>query len=178
MSTIVSVLSKVRNKGYTREHVDRLRRQVADHIRQNHSFVCLDDSPFPGYWAKISLFEPNRFTGRVLYLDLDITIVGSLDEVINYPVFAGARDPLNRGINSSVMVWDAGKQDRIYTEFTPDVMDRFHGDQDWINHIALPSKFPIEWFPSYKYNLLKNMNNIHKDAKAVLFHGQPKSWDL
>mgnify|MGYP001607000074 CR=1 FL=1 len=161
---------------YAYEHVKRLQLQVAEHLKQPYQFFCLDDSPLPGWWAKISLFRPGRFTGRILYLDLDVTIVGSLDEVMNYQRFAGARDPLNRGINSSVMVWDAGSQDRIYTEFTPDVMSRFHGDQDWINHIALPAKFPVEWFPSFKYDLSYDMNNIHDGTKAVLYHGRIKPW--
>lgn len=177
MLNVVCVLSKVGNKGYDRTHVERLRLQVAPHLKQPYQFVCLDDSPFPGWWAKVSLFEPGRFAGRVLYLDLDITVVGSLDEVADYPVqFAGSRDPLNQSINSSVLLFDANTQSHIYTAFRPSVMDILHGDQDWIRQISLPSKFPVDWFPSYKYNLHCDLKNVKESAKAILYHGLPKPW--
>ena len=83
---------------YRREHVERLRGMVAAHMAQPYRFICLEDSPWPGFWAKVSLFEPGRFTGRVLYLDLDVTVVGPLDDLADYPhPFAACRDwlPLN-----------------------------------------------------------------------------------
>lgn len=173
--TVACVLSRVGNKGYDRSHVERLREQVAANLNQPYVFACLDNSPYPGWWSKISLFEPGRFTGKVLFFDLDVTIVGGLDEVANYPtLFAGARDPLNSSINSSVMLFEAGTHDHIYTQFRPDVMQRLHGDQDWIRDVSLPSKFPIDWFPSFKYDLRRDLNNLNKNAKAILYHGLPK----
>lgn len=162
---------------YTAKHVDRLHGMVREHLSQDFEFTVLNESPYPGWWSKALLFEPGRFEGRVLYLDLDVTVVGSLDEVADYPArFAGIRDWLNPGINSSVMVWDAGTQDHVYTQFRPEIMDRLPGDQDWISRVALPVKFPIEWFPSYKFNLNRDLNNLSPDAKAIIYHGQPKPW--
>ena len=180
MLTVACVLSQVENKEYNLFHVERLRQQVALHLKQHYQFICLQDSPFPGWWAKISLFEPKRFEGRILYFDLDITIVGNLDEVADYPaVFAASRDALNPGINSSVMLWTAGQQDHIYNNFTQaDMAKNPFGDQQWIQRIALPSKFPIAWFPSYKLTLNRDLNNLKPDAKAIIFHGLPKPWDL
>lgn len=183
MLTVACVLADPtpgKPRTYGPEHVERLRQQVAGHLEQPHRFVCLDDSPFLGWWAKVSLFEPGRFTGRVLYLDLDITIVGGLDEVADYPApFAAMRDALNPGINSSVMLWTAGQQDHIYSRFTPADMDKNpFGDQQWIGRVALPSKFPKAWFPSYKYDLHKDIKNMGPETKAVIYHGVPKPWDL
>lgn len=63
------------------------------------------------------LFGPNGVrTGRVLYLDLDTIVVGSLDDLLSY---AGAFGTLSAdcftceadnkgGLNTSIMMWDAG----------------------------------------------------------------------
>ena len=164
---------------YTLDHVERLRKMVAEHLSLDFDFQCITESPWPGWWSKIQIFAPGRFTGRVLYLDLDVTVVGNLDEVIAYPaVFACAKDPLNKGINSSVMVWDAGTQNHIFQKFTPVVMELMNGDQDWINKVSLPSRFPKDWFPSYKFDLKRDLSNVSANTKAILFTGKPKPWDI
>lgn len=171
MLTIACVLKK--SKTYNQSHVHRLRQQLIGRINQSFEFVCVDDSPYPGWWSKINLFEPGRFKGRVLYFDLDVTIVGNLDEVVDYPSpFAAVREYLNKSlINSSVMIWDAGTLDHVYKKFTLEMMDKFPGDQEYINSVSIPSKFPKRWFPSYKHDC---KNGIPEGAKAVIFHGLPK----
>ena len=131
MLTVACVLSK--GPKYNDEHVDRLRGQVRPHLNQPYNFVCLDDSPFPGWWAKISLFEPGRFEGRVLYLDLDVEVTGNLDDIADHPFpFAIIKDWGRFGYNSSVMTWDAGSVDHVFTDFRPGVAAQLPGDQDWI----------------------------------------------
>lgn len=178
--TVACVLSN--GPIYTRDHVARLDAMVAEHMTQPYRFVCLDDSPFPGWWAKISLFEPGRFNGRVLYLDLDVTVVGSLDEIADFPApFVAIKDWERPTFNSSVMAWDAGVADRVYTGFTPEIMERqnYGGDQAWLTD-SLPMQaqaqfFPVNWCPSYKHHC---RYSVPKGAKAVVFHGQPRPWDL
>jgi alpha-N-acetylglucosamine transferase len=152
---------------------------VADHFKQPYRFVCLDDSPFSGWWSKISLFEPGRFSGRVLYLDLDVTVVGALDDLADYPyLFAAIRDyqyPLQ--INSSVMSWDASVSDCVYNDFTPEVMDRLHGDQNFIYEKINPVTFPKRWCPSYKAHVLPT-GKVPNDARVIVYHGSPKPWDI
>ena len=177
MLTIACVLSQ-HGKDYDNSHVARLQKQVADYIKQPYQFICLRDSPFPGWWAKLSLFEPRRFAGRVLYFDLDVTIVGDLDIVADYPSgFVGAKDALTGGVNTSVMAWDAGTQDHIYKKFSLAIMRSMPGDQDWVNRISLPSRYPKEWFPSFKCDLQCDLKNVSNDAKAIIYHGFPKPWD-
>jgi hypothetical protein len=159
--------------------VDRLDRQVEQHMIQPYNFVCLDDSPFPGWWAKISLFEPGRFEGRVLYLDLDVTVTGPLDDLADHPAtFAIIDDWNRRGYNSSVMAWSTAAADHIFTEFDASVMGRLHGDQNWIEEIApMAAVFPLGSVVSYKKTVARR-GAVPPNAQVVVFHGFPKSWDL
>ena len=170
---------------YDASHVERLEGMVAAHLSQPHRFVCIDDSPWPGWWAKVSLFDPGRFDGRVLYLDLDVTVVGSLDDLAAYPhPFAAISDYLNPLVlNSSVMAWDAsvstrGVADRVFTEFSASVMERLHGDQDWITkQMPAAVRFPRRWCPSYKANVLP-AGHVPDGARVVVFHGRPRPWEV
>lgn len=176
MLTVAAVLSEGPKGNYDVTHVSRLEDMVAKHLKQPYQFVCVDDSPFPGWWAKVSLFEPSRFKGRVLYLDLDVTVVGGLDDLADYPYpFAAIKDygdPLT--INSSVMAWDAGYLDHVYTNFTPSVMKRLHGDQNWLNEqIPDAARFPDGWCRSYRQEC---RYSVPKGTRVVVWHGMPKPW--
>jgi hypothetical protein len=188
--TEVITVACVLNSGgiYDAEHVARLRAQVAAHLTRPHRFVCLSDVDVPcerialihgwrGWWAKIELFRPGLFDGRVLYLDLDVTVVGSLDEIADFPApFAAIPDYENPAIlNSSVMVWDAGAADRAYTDFRPAVIEQPGGDQAWIS-ACLPkaAHLPRGWCPSFKHDC---RFSVPKGAKVVVYHGRPKPWD-
>ena len=161
---------------------------VSEHMSQPYKFVCVDDSPFPGWWAKVSLFQPGRFSGRVLYLDLDVTVIGSLDDLANLPAtfavvenFKEIKEPNKAKFNSSVMAWDA-EQDSInelFTEFNPSIMDRLNGDQDWISE-QLPNvtTFPKDWCVSYKVRRFLKLRTMPKDARVVCYHGKPKPFDM
>jgi len=161
---------------------------VSEHMSQPYKFVCVDDSPFPGWWAKVSLFQPGRFSGRVLYLDLDVTVIGSLDDLANLPAtfavvenFKEIKEPNKAKFNSSVMAWDA-EQDSInelFTEFNPSIMDRLNGDQDCISE-QLPNvtTFPKDWCVSYKVRRFLKLRTMPKDARVVCYHGKPKPFDM
>ena len=180
MLTVACVLSEGPKRTYNLEHVRRLQNMVAQHLDRLYHFVCITDSPFPGWWAKISLFEPGRFRGRVLYLDLDLTVVGGLNDLMYYDdPFVAIKDyqhPMT--INSSVMSWDAGVADHVFSEFSPSVMERFRGDQNWINNrIPTARRFPKEWCVSYKATV-KPLGRVPDGARIVVYHGDPKPWDL
>src|SRR3990167_10286129 len=160
---------------YNNNHVQRLRWQIKEYLTIPYRFHCITESPWPDWWGKINLFQPGRFAGRVLYLDLDVTVIGSLDDLVNIDSpFTAIKDyqyPLT--INSSVMVWDAGIADHVYNDFTPDVMERFRGDQNWIYHkMPYTRRFPREWCVSFK------AGKVTKDTRVVVYHGFPKPWDI
>ena len=164
---------------YNSTHVVRLQRQIEDNLAQPFKFHILMHSDKPGWWAKIDLFEPGRFEGRVLYLDLDVTVVDDLEPLANYPEpFVAIKDYIYPTLNSSVMSWDAGVADHVHTNFTPDVMDRLHGDQDWITE-QMPGTqvFPEAWCVSFRKSV-KKFKHVPPDAKVVVFHGAPKPWEL
>ena len=184
MLTVACVLSE--GPTYNRSHVSRLERMVAEHLKQPYRFICLDDSPFPGWWAKISLFEPGRFVGRVLYLDLDVSVIGNLDDLAAYPSpfaiienFKEMKERDKARFNSSVMAWDAGIADNMYSTFNGSVMQRMSGDQDYISEqMPNAATFPDGWCVSYKVRRYAKFNTLSKDTRVVCYHGKPKVWDL
>jgi hypothetical protein len=76
---------------YTPEHVQRLAKQVREHL-PGEEFFALSDVPvpgvdvlpmqfrWPGWWSKMELMAPH-VAGDLLYFDLDTTIVGSLADL-------------------------------------------------------------------------------------------------
>lgn len=90
-------------RAYTVAYVERLRNMVARHLSIPHRFVCMTDTPnrLPAgiegipikrfrtlvpWWLKLKLFnDAMGWRGRLLYLDLDVLVVGSLDEIATFP---------------------------------------------------------------------------------------------
>lgn len=166
------------NVPYDVDYVFKLHSMVSRNLKRPFTFACITDKPLAklpdrteawpvprprgmaGWWSKIELFNPARFgQGRILYLDLDVVVVGPLDDIVDYPAtfalvpdagtFQG-RDGLKvvKKYNSSVMAWDAGTLSDIYTKWRPEVTRRLWGDQDWIG-LARPNEqtMPLAWFP-------------------------------
>ena len=160
---------------FSARYVVRLRNMVARHLDRPHRFVCLTDrtlalpeietvgirwaNTLKGWWAKVELFKPGRFDGRVLYLDLDTLIVDALDAIVDYQApaafvpdagtFQGKEGKaVVKRFNSSVMVWDAGTLDVLYARWSSAVAHRLWGDQDWAGEqVPNAALMPLEWFP-------------------------------
>ena len=163
--------------GRGEEYVTKLRAMVARNLAAPHEFVAIRESDKPGWWAKIDLFQPGRFTGRVLYLDLDTVVVGPLDPVAQYPGIVHLQDwgwPQN-DYCSAVMVWDAGQHADAYERFTPAVMQQFRGDQDWLTHLGGWEALPKGVHVSYRYAARKGPP---AGASTVSFHGRPKPHEV
>jgi hypothetical protein len=165
------------HRNYGVEYVERLKNMVARHTSKQFNMVCLSDridAHLPchtfeiqredgfAWWEKRKLFKLDRVMsngGRILYLDLDVIIMGDLDPIIDYPAdFAispcsapnwQGKDGLVcvKGYNSSVMVWNDGARRQFHDAWTPDVAMRLWGDQDWYKEIS-PNEavMPAEWF--------------------------------
>ncbi len=164
---------------FVEDHVHRILQQMNHVTRQPFKALVINQSELPGWWAKIGLFQPGLFTGRVLYLDLDVTVLKSLKPLVDFPApFAALRDPKGDRLNSSVMVWDAGAADHIYENFKPEVMDRLNGDQQWITE-QMPAAwtFPDGWCLSFKHHC-RHLLRPPRAAKVVYFHGKPRPWEL
>lgn len=184
---------------YPAEYVNILH----DSVRRNLSkevegrFVCLTDDPtgldegievvrmptdLQGWWAKLYLFAPNVFSEneRVLYFDLDMVIVGALDEIASYAgKFAILSDAYRPGgLQSSCMAFPGGTMGYVWQFWNADGRPRLPGgDQEWIermvpNPTLLQDEYPGA-FLSYKVDMA-GRRTLPRGARVVDFHGRPK----
>lgn len=174
---------------YGPEYVNRLALMVARHTTRPHRFLCLTDdarglecasepigADFPGWWAKLAMFMPRRFNERVLYLDLDTVIHGNIDFLFDYTgSFAILRSFLPPSRYGSAVMSFMPPHSYLYTDFTPDVIDRLYGDQDWIAEKLPAADYWQDVAPgligSYK------VDELAEDPKGFAvccFHGEPK----
>lgn len=182
---------------YTDDDVLAVRFMVARHLDQPYRFRCLadreitgidtfvPDEQWPGWWAKTLLFRYS--TGLNLYLDLDVVVVGPLDDLVSEQLSLPANwaQSGHGGCQSSVMSWGLDYSYlpdlfRVEDLDPPTPLDcgryhGLHGDQDYITlHMGSPgdgSVAPMRGVYSYKYHC---QNGPPADARVVAFHGTPK----
>jgi hypothetical protein len=195
--TIVCVWNRSPIYGIT--YVENLFNMVARHCPIPFDFVCITPHDVPegvirmsppamaeGWWNKVGLFSPDLFgpSKRILYLDLDVIIINSLEEILS------ADDPFcmienfgpNKGHaahNSSCMLWTpTEKTAEIFTRYSPDVSRELHGDQCWIWRVMQDENirdFERHQCVSFKYGRQNAAWNWEtSDTAVVVFHGQPK----
>lgn len=174
---------------------DMVKRNLADGTEGR--FICFTDNaqgldsgieawglpPYvKGWWSKLYLFRGDLFQkgDRVLYLDLDTLITGSLDELVAYDgPFAGLRDfyrPDNLG--SGVMAWPAGWGAEIWERWRSEGKPEIEGgDQAWIegftgrDFVRLQDRFPGQ-FASFKADC--RTTPPKRGTRVVCFHGRPR----
>jgi len=173
-------------KKYDATYVRRLRDGVRRHLPESakgERFVCFTNEPvdgveceplpvdLPKWWAKLSVFAIGK---PLIYLDLDIVIVGSLEPLLKWEGFGVIKNAWLKGYNSSVVKL-TGNETHVWERFVPGVMSAMRGDQDWLN-VAMPDApmFPVEWFPSWKAHRCFAMPAPPRDAIAINLHGSPK----
>jgi lipopolysaccharide biosynthesis glycosyltransferase len=184
------------------------KRFVPDHmIRHN-----LQDWPGisgakKAWWYKLQMFNPEHFSGRLLYLDLDVVITRNLDWMLSLDknLFWTIRDfkylwrPTWKGMNSSVMLWDTTKWAKIWDEFQnrdlAATVRKFHGDQDFLNSLMnekhlrfFDEKYTKSWRWQIKdggfdmktrvYNQPNAGSIIDSDTAVIVFHGSPKPHEI
>lgn len=186
---------------YGPEYVNRLYDGVRRHLRRSFRFICMTDDgrqlqpgieiyPLPQFelpawekdliWRKLALFNSPLFDlrGAALFLDLDIVIVGSLDEFFDPPgAFHIIRDDelalpkwgrwlnpgraikLRRVGNTSVMRFEAGAHGYIPAHYLADpqkAMREQLSDReqelvtDEIHRRGLLQYWPKGWCVSFK----------------------------
>lgn len=214
------------------DYVNVLYRAVRENLKVPHRFVTLTNEPegldpnieampvpeigLPpedwlkrGCWPKVALFAPGVFADDevVLYLDLDLMIVGGLDPFVGLigdrPVFYTLREwnpplvralPLawrpDRGSQGSVYVWRAGQQRHVYDHFRANVdhvRANFWSDRFYLPKIAVGETYlPYDWCVSFKNACVPPwpLNHVVAPqkpparAKVLVFHGRPRPIDL
>lgn len=181
---------------YDGRWVTKLKNQVEANTIRKIEFKCLSDVPlmnvdviplkynFPGWWSKIELFRPNLFRTPVLYLDLDVLVLGSIDKLFRFDGFYMARDFIkSSNYNSSVMAWD-GDYSHIFETFKEQdelikhmydkkMVNGLIGDQGYIQTVLSKElkRFEDGFIESYR---IGNHRNVPPACSVLAFHGFPK----
>lgn len=197
-------------------YVTKLRDMCARHAR-GVPFVCFSDREIPGvetriippglpgWWGKLYNFAPGQFVHgtRVLALDLDVSIVGSLEPVLavplDLPVFIKGTWAHMGAHRSGVFSYQISPEtDRIYTDFpraaprlTPPFTHPKLGsrvglwnDEQWFG-VYINPKLWRGWndvlpgaVVGYKTDLHQSMQPLEKDVAVVYFDGEPRPHDV
>jgi hypothetical protein len=207
---------------YGPEYVNRLHSMVRRHMAGPFRFVCLTDSregldpgieafPIPSLrlppgspergWTKLVSFSPEltapggpALSGPVLFLDIDIVIVGPLDDFFREPgefLIMRERKRLRTQGNSSVYRWTAGAHPDVLEHFRANldaVRARHRNEQEFlVHHLAAQGKvryWPDAWCRSFKRHCVRPFPLslfqppvIPPDARVIVFHGLPNPPD-
>lgn len=186
---------------YTNHLLDMVRRNLEAGIEGR--FIVFTDDPNAGYargietrplpsnlggwFTKLALFAPDALpTGdRVIYMDLDTLITGSIDALTQYRGTFGILQDFYRptGLQSSVMLWEAGSPETLAIWEAYDragcPQDDAGGDQAFIEKCQVKGRerlqiaFP-DMFASYKVS----GGRLPDKASVVVFHGHPRPHEV
>lgn len=137
---------------------------------------------WPGWWSKIELFRPGLFNEPVVYLDLDVAVLGDVSR-LHADTFTMCRDFIKpQMVNSSVMSGPLPPEvfDTFYAD--PDkYMARYRswpriGDQAFIEDtVSVIDRFDPGLVVSYRQHC---KDSVPEGAVVVAFHGKPKPWQI
>ena len=222
-STVVDCACVIHGTGYDWEYVERLYNMLTRqlpcgirfHVYTEHDRSVpphmikhiLDDWGFGGpkktWWYKMQLFNPAHFSGRLLYLDLDVVVVRDLEWITTLSTdyfwtirdFRYLQNPRVNSMNSSVMWFDVERFGWVWDKFNSgpvsQMIQGFPGDQDFLNHTIDHNQrrfFDDSKFQSYRWQCLDGGYNFKRrthhrpnsgtviapDTAVVVFHGRPK----
>ena len=204
---------------YGPHYVNRLYAMVRRHLSGDFSFVCLTDDargvrpevqclPIPpldielapgqrdGAWKKLTTFDADLhgLTGTALFLDLDVVVVGPLDDfftqpgqfliIHDYPRFWRFGERIVG--NSSVYRFEIGAHADVLANFrahTEALRAKYRNEQDYLSHFLHAqgklSYWPAAWCPSFKYHAIPAWPTnywkppfVPAGARIVIFHGE------
>ena len=209
---------------YGPHYVNRLYASVRRNLHQDFRFVCFTDDKtgiseevechpistveFPASekdrrWLKLGIFKNGlaNLEGDCLFLDLDVVIVSSIDEMFNYEpgAFCISHDwwmPHKHLIaklmnhpkigNTSVFRFEAGTMESIFLDFennSEKILAEYGLEQEYVTRMA---ENQIRWWPNhwvqsfrrhcrpaFPFNLFRNPS-LPSGVKIVSFHGLPK----
>ena len=198
---------------YGPDYVNNLRAMVRRHLTLPHRLICFTDDgrgleagievmPLPAMdlaagkergWRKLSTFTAPLadLKGPVLFLDVDILIVGSLDCFFDHPGrFCIIRDwakPWRGTGNSSVYRFEANAHPDLLAHFlaqADQVKREVRNEQEYltreIHRQEMLTFWPGEWCVSFKYHCLPRFPlnffrtpRLPTNARVVVFHGHP-----
>jgi hypothetical protein len=222
MDTVNVLCIKWGNK-YGADYVNRLQSMVSRHLKRPHRFVCLTDDavgigtavevfdiPKVGFadfdarlpwtkghgWLKLTSFHAPLYdlTGTTLFIDLDVVIVGSLDEFFDAPgefVVIKEWDKKDGTGNTSVYRYEIGAHQDALQHLAANkdaAMATVRNEQEYITgYLARQGKlryWPDAWCRSFKRHCVRRgpvqwfkPPQIPEGAKIIAFHGKPNPPD-
>lgn len=198
---------------YGPEYVNRLYAMVRRHLSGDFQMVCLTDDargirpevrclPIPDLelpagipergWKKLVSFgaDLGGLRGTALFLDVDVVVVGPLDDFFTQPgeflIIHDYKRPWRITGNSSVYRFELGAHPDVLAYFrahTEEVRARFRNEQaflsDFLHAQGKLAYWPAAWCPSFKYHSIPRWPRnywrepgIPPDARVVVFHGE------
>ncbi|MEY4034644.1 MAG: hypothetical protein RL492_1838, partial [Verrucomicrobiota bacterium] len=152
-------------------------------------------------WTKLVSFSPDLSTpggpelkGEVLFLDIDIVIVGNMDAFFQQPgefLIIRERNKWKVTGNSSVYRWVAGQHHDLLDHFRENIvsLQAKHRNDQWYvtDYLSAQGKvgyWPETWCRSFKRHCVKyfpfsffQTPSIPEGAKIIVFHGVPNPPD-
>lgn len=184
---------------YGIDYVQKLYNSVKRNLSIPHQFYCITEhdhvpegvqkiqtpNTSKGWWQKVNLFQKELFPreSRVLYLDLDVVITSSLDDIVSSSgdfvmIENFGPNKKHAAHNSSIVLWTPSDlSDNIFNAFDQSVTKELHGDQCWIWRVVGPhiTNFRKDLVDSYKYSKRPDWKRSKGEvAPVMIFHGNPK----
>ncbi|MFO1141214.1 MAG: glycosyl transferase [Amaricoccus sp.] len=198
---------------YGAPYVNRLYAMVARNITPPFSFTCFTDSaegfrpevraePLPpldvkmptgtkGIWPKARLWSATLadLTGPVLFMDLDLVVVGSLDDFFSFGdpedviLARNPNTPLERLGQTSIFRFPVGKLLPLQERFLADpqgVADTYQFEQRYVTREAPGGVhfWPAPWVRHFRYHCARPLPlnffmapRLPSDARVVIFPG-------
>jgi len=208
---MINVFCVYVGNAYTIDYVQNLKRGVDKYLSEEHTFNIFTDRkdqipqleelgtirfvPDLGvekkWWYKMYMFARHfGVSGPVLYLDLDVIIIGDLDPLVTRDNKFRIIHDFNRSnvgphynkSNSSAMSWNFEHHTYMWDRFKLDIpkhTTRMAGDQDFIHLNAIDREWwPDNWIVSYKWEYRKGKQYDPVQTKILVFHGKPKPHEI
>jgi len=220
---IIDCACVIHSSGYDWTYVDRLYSMLNRHLNGSIRFHVYTEAdravpnhmikhaltewpgiagPKKSWWYKLQLFNTEHHEGNLLYLDLDMVLIRSMDWIRNHDPaqFWSIRDfrylqrPHVTTINSSMMWFNVSKYSSVWQQFAASNLEqtirRWPGDQDYLAHMIDKKQqqfFEDRLFQSYRWQSLDGGFDFQRrryhapgtgvsvtgDTAAIVFHGRP-----
>ena len=198
---------------YGPEYVNRLYAMVKRHLSLDFQMVCLTDDdkgirpevrclPIPPLdlppgipergWTKLVTFaqDLHGLRGTALFLDIDVVVVGSLDDFFAQPgeflIIHDYKRPWRVTGNSSVYRFELGAHPEVLSYFRENfetIRQQFRNEQAYLSEVLHKQGklqyWPESWCPSFKYHSIPRWPTNYwtepsspTDARIVIFHGE------
>ena len=198
---------------YSADYVNILFNMVSRNLSIPFRFVCFTDDPkgineqvevfdLPSLnlpnnipergWLKLTTFSKTLgdLEGKALFLDLDLIITGSLDELFEIEGdFLIIKDFIRKDVtgNSSVYRFEIGQHEDVIENFKnnfTDIKNKHRNEQEYLSAFMdkknLLSYWPEDWCKSFKKHCIhKGLKQffyppeLPENTRIVIFHGKP-----